>query len=69
MGIYLFSIREKQIMLEETKIKLETASNEFGKNPEEISIITVYDNYSIDSRLKAGWGFSCLIKTENKNIL
>jgi len=69
MGIYLFSIREKQIMLEETRTKLETASNEFGKNPEEISIITVYDNYSIDSRLKTDWGFSCLIKAGGKNIL
>jgi len=34
-----------------------------------ISLVTVYDNYLADSRLETGWGFSCLVKTEDKNIL
>jgi len=36
---------------------------------ESISITTLYDNYEFDSRLKTGWGFSCLVKTKKQNIL
>lgn len=31
-----------------------------------VSIVTVYDNYQIDSRLKTGWGFSCLVRRSLK---
>lgn len=56
----------KETMIEETQTKLETIPKEVeGKN----SIITVYDNYLVDSRLKTGWGFSALIKLEEQNIL
>jgi len=34
-----------------------------------ISIVTLYDNYLVDPRLKTGWGFSCLVKAGKKNIL
>lgn len=34
-----------------------------------LTLITVYDNYQFDSNLKTGWGFSCLVKLEDKNIL
>ena len=34
-----------------------------------ISFITVYDNYQIEPELKTGWGFSCLIKMSDQNIL
>ncbi len=32
-------------------------------------IIILYDNTSISPKLKADWGFSCLIETEDRNIL
>jgi 7,8-dihydropterin-6-yl-methyl-4-(beta-D-ribofuranosyl)aminobenzene 5'-phosphate synthase len=34
-----------------------------------ITLITIYDNYQFDSELKTGWGFGCVIKTNDKNIL
>lgn len=34
-----------------------------------ISVITIFDNYLINPDLRTGWGFSCLIKTDNGNIL
>lgn len=41
----------------------------FSKNQNMISIVTIYDNYLSNSKLTSDWGFSCLIKTENNNIL
>ncbi|MGB2803301.1 MAG: MBL fold metallo-hydrolase [Candidatus Zixiibacteriota bacterium] len=35
----------------------------------EVILITLYDNYQHDPNLKTGWGFSCLIKAGDKNIL
>ena len=32
---------------------------------EDITLITVYDNYQHDSRLKTGFGFACLIKIKD----
>lgn len=34
-----------------------------------ITLITLYDNYQHDPNLKTGWGFSCLVKVGNENIL
>jgi len=48
------------------EIKLEKDSKPINKG---ISLITVYDNYQIEPELKTGWGFSCLIKMPNQNIL
>jgi 7,8-dihydropterin-6-yl-methyl-4-(beta-D-ribofuranosyl)aminobenzene 5'-phosphate synthase len=42
---------------------------ETAETPKDITIATVYDNYSADSSLRTGWGFSCLIKTGDKNLL
>ncbi|MBN2362823.1 hypothetical protein JXL83_01685 [candidate division WOR-3 bacterium] len=36
---------------------------------EGIMIISVYDNYLYDPELKAGWGFSTVIKTPYETIL
>ena len=38
-------------------------------NVTNISLITVYDNYQHNSELKTGFGFGCVIKTKDKNIL
>jgi len=35
----------------------------------EVAMITLYDNYQHDPDLKTGWGFSCLVKIGDKNIL
>lgn len=34
-----------------------------------LKLITVYDNNQYDPNLKTGWGFSCLVKLEDKNLL
>ncbi len=69
IGIYFLfkEIYPKLFMIEGTKIKtkLEAVANKAG----EISIITIYDNYQVNTHLKTGWGFSCLVKTKDKNIL
>ena len=31
-----------------------------------LSLITIYDNYQINSELKTGWGFSCLVRQSPK---
>ena len=67
-GFYLLSMREKQAMIEEIKTKSVTATKKLIEKTE-ISIITIYDNYQADSRLKTGWGFSALVKLANQNIL
>lgn len=35
----------------------------------DVTITIVYDNNEYDKRLKTGWGFSCLVKLKDKNIL
>ncbi len=35
----------------------------------DLIITTLYDNYSVDNNLMAGWGFSCLIRGTEKTIL
>jgi 7,8-dihydropterin-6-yl-methyl-4-(beta-D-ribofuranosyl)aminobenzene 5'-phosphate synthase len=35
----------------------------------ELTLITVYDNNQYDPDLKTGWGFACLVKFKDKNIL
>jgi len=40
--------------------------NETSSN---ITIVIVYDNNEYDEKLETGFGFSCLVKLENKNIL
>jgi len=44
----------------------EVIDNETSSN---VTLTIVYDNYEYDNRLKTGFGFSCIAKTENKNIL
>ena len=57
----------KEAFKEETIMKKEEALVE--KNQAELTLITVYDNNLYDSRLKTGWGFSCLAKTKDRTIL
>jgi len=39
------------------------------KEKPEITLISVYDNYQVDKRLKTAWGFATLIKTPCEPIL
>jgi 7,8-dihydropterin-6-yl-methyl-4-(beta-D-ribofuranosyl)aminobenzene 5'-phosphate synthase len=50
------NIREEILMIDNV-----TSSN--------TTITIVYDNYEYDKRLSIGFGFSCLVKIEDKNIL
>lgn len=47
-------------MVEKTEIRTKLES---------VSIVTLYDNYQSNPQLKTGWGFSCLVKVGDKNIL
>ena len=35
----------------------------------EITLISVYDNYQVDQKLKTAWGFATIIKTRQELIL
>jgi len=37
--------------------------------PTNVTLLVVYDNYEYDQELSTGFGFSCVIKTEDKTIL
>jgi len=37
--------------------------------PKNVILTTIYDNYQFDPQLQAKWGFSCLIRVNDKNIL
>jgi 7,8-dihydropterin-6-yl-methyl-4-(beta-D-ribofuranosyl)aminobenzene 5'-phosphate synthase len=70
LGFFIF-IRERKAKQPKEEIlqkELKTSSSEtMGKA--KITLITVYDNYKVNPELKTGWGFSCLIKIGDKNIL
>ncbi|MFB6088207.1 MAG: MBL fold metallo-hydrolase [Candidatus Aenigmatarchaeota archaeon] len=40
-----------------------------SKEIENMTITTLYDNYEYETGLEFGWGFSCLIETEDRKIL
>ncbi|RLC38052.1 MAG: MBL fold metallo-hydrolase [Candidatus Nealsonbacteria bacterium] len=68
LDFYFLFIQPKLLekpMIEKVKTTLESSKETEGK----IFIITLYDNYQTDPRLKTGWGFSCLIKMNGKRIL
>jgi len=53
------------------EIKMEKSKKSVSPSPArvELTLITVYDNNQYDSKLKTGFGFGCLAKVDNKNIL
>jgi 7,8-dihydropterin-6-yl-methyl-4-(beta-D-ribofuranosyl)aminobenzene 5'-phosphate synthase len=52
-----------------TKHKQEKLSSNSQITKEKVTLITIYDNFSFNPELKTGWGFACLIKYQDKNIL
>ncbi len=67
-AFFLFNFKKEE-NLPETFKKAMSEETETKEIKEEISIITVYDNYQINQELRTGWGFSCLVKMPDKNIL
>jgi 7,8-dihydropterin-6-yl-methyl-4-(beta-D-ribofuranosyl)aminobenzene 5'-phosphate synthase len=70
LGFFIF-VRERKAKQHKEEIlqkELKTSSLETMEKAK-ITLITVYDNYKANPELKTGWGFSCLIKIEDKNIL
>jgi len=65
INLFFFSRLLKKSMDKENQTKLETISEKLKG----ISIITIYDNYQMNPELRTGWGFSCLIKINEKSIL
>jgi 7,8-dihydropterin-6-yl-methyl-4-(beta-D-ribofuranosyl)aminobenzene 5'-phosphate synthase len=53
--ILLYSVGEDGMTIETDKIN--------------VSLVTIYDNYQVNEKLKTGWGFSCLIRTNKEKIL
>jgi len=57
---------EKEISgKKETKVGLKLKE----KQASEITLISVYDNYQVNSELKTAWGFGLVIETPNEKIL
>jgi 7,8-dihydropterin-6-yl-methyl-4-(beta-D-ribofuranosyl)aminobenzene 5'-phosphate synthase len=70
LGFFIF-VRERKAKQHKEEIlqkELERSSSETMEKAK-ITLITIYDNYKVNPELKTGWGFSCLIKIEDKNIL
>lgn len=63
--LFRFKEEQKQVKPPEEIMDQKIKSKELKG----ISIITIYDNYLVNPDLKTGWGFSCLIKLDNQNIL
>ncbi len=62
-GIGFWLIQIEKVILPETSI---------GPKEEEkpvITLISVYDNYQVDTKLKTAWGFATIIKTSQELIL
>jgi len=56
--LFFYYLNEPKMV---TMLNNETSSN--------LTIVIVYDNNEYDEKLEMGFGFSCLVKLENKNIL
>jgi 7,8-dihydropterin-6-yl-methyl-4-(beta-D-ribofuranosyl)aminobenzene 5'-phosphate synthase len=70
LGFFIFTRERKAKQLKEEILQKELkASSPETMEKAKITLITIYDNYKANPELKTGWGFSCLIKIEGKNIL
>ncbi len=71
-GVWIwFSIQTEKAKSEQSKTPeiLSNISVEPKKEKPEITLISVYDNYQVDPRLKTDWGFATIIKTPKELIL
>jgi 7,8-dihydropterin-6-yl-methyl-4-(beta-D-ribofuranosyl)aminobenzene 5'-phosphate synthase len=56
--VFFYYLNETKMV---TMVDNETSSN--------LTIVIIYDNNEYDEKMEMGFGFSCLVKLENKNIL
>jgi 7,8-dihydropterin-6-yl-methyl-4-(beta-D-ribofuranosyl)aminobenzene 5'-phosphate synthase len=49
--------------------KQEPEIEEWNGRAEEITLISVYDNYQVNPKLKTAWGFGCVVKTSSEFLL
>ena len=61
LEVILFSCQKRE---ETISISVENIT----ENPE-VKLISVYDNYQVDLRLKTAWGFATIIKIHQELIL
>jgi len=67
--VVLFSIacqEKEKVFMEENITKKKVFSME---ELTEVKLSVVYDNNEFDPKLKTGWGFSCVVETEDKTVL
>jgi len=71
VGVGVWSlIQTEKTKPEQPKMKiLSNISIESEEEKPEIALISVYDNYQVDTRLKTAWGFATVIKTPKELIL
>jgi len=71
VGVGVWSlIQTEKTKPEQPKMKiLSNISIESEEKKPEIALISVYDNYQVDTRLKTAWGFATVIKTPKELIL
>ena len=62
IGIW-FSVQTEKVT--QSGISIESEKEE----EPEITLISVYDNYRVNTELKAAWGFATIIKTPKEIIL
>lgn len=67
--VVLIGCREisKEEIIEKEIIEKEVVEMKLNKTS--ATLITIYDNYEHDPKLKIGFGFGCIIKTSDKTIL
>lgn len=49
--------------------KQELKIEEGDEKAKEVTLISVYDNYQVNSKLKTAWGFGCVVKTSKELLL
>lgn len=66
---YWIVFQEQKLVRQEEFPKVKNQEGSEGFLNSEISILTLFDNYQYDPLFETGWGFSCLVQIEEKNIL
>lgn len=64
-----YTKKEDEIKSTKEKKDLQEETTENSTNVSKITLITVYDNYRVSPEFKTGWGFGCVIRIGEKNIL
>ena len=66
---FLFQTKKRAAPITESESEISIKEEKKEKEKPEITLISVYDNYQVNSELKTGWGFGTVIKTSKETIL